>query len=146
MSRATRPERAPEAGFTLLEVLVALALLAAAMASLGSLSSVGRRANRVEIERVELAQVARRVVNELTERSFVGGSTGTTDGYAWRIDVEPMAAAARPPMQPSLSDTLQQPQPPPQVMWIPFRVVVRVTGPTGASAEIVTVRLCRAAS
>lgn len=146
MSRATRLERAAEAGFTLLEVLVALALLAAAMASLGSLSSVGRRANRVEIERVELAQVARRLVNELTERSFAGGSTGTMDGYAWRIDVEPMAAAARPPLQPSLSETLQQPQQSPQAIWIPFRVIVRIAGPTGASAEIVTVRLGRAAS
>lgn len=144
MSRATRLERAPEAGFTLLEVLVALALLAAAMASLGSLSSVGRRANRVEIERVELAQVARRLVNELTERSFAGGSTGTMDGYAWRIDVEPMAAAARPPGL--LLDASQQPQQSPQAIWIPFRVIVRIAGPTGASAEIVTVRLGRAAS
>ena len=91
MSRVTRPERTAEAGFTLLEVLVALALLAAAMASLGSLSSVGRRANRVEAERVELAQVARRLVNELTERNFARGSAGAMDGYAWRIDVEPMA-------------------------------------------------------
>ena len=146
MSRVTRPERTAEAGFTLLEVLVALALLAAAMASLGSLSSVGRRANRVESERVELAQVARRLVNELTERNFARGSAGAMDGYAWRIDVEPMAVA-RPSRQPSLSETLQQPQPAQQqAVWIPFRVVVRVTGPTGASAEIVTVRLGRAAS
>lgn len=145
MSRATLPERSAEAGFTLLEVLVTLALLAAAMASLGSLSSVGRRANRVEIERVELAQVARRLVNELTERNFAGGSTGAMDGYAWRIDVEPIAMAARP--RPDSLEALQQPQQLQQrAVWIPFRVIVRVSGPGGASAEIVTVRLGRAAS
>lgn len=144
MSRARRLERSAEAGFTLLEVLVALVLLAAAMASLGSLSSVGRRANRVETERVELAQVARRLVNELTERSFAGGSTGAMDGYAWRIDVEPIAALARAPRPDSL-EALQRPQQQ-QGVWIPFRVIVRVTGPTGASAEIVTVRLGKAAS
>lgn len=144
MSRATRPEHPAEAGFTLLEVLVALALLAAAMAALGSLSSVGRRANRVEVERVELAQVARRLVNELTERNFTGGSAGAMDGYAWRIDVAPIAALARPPRPDSL-EALQQPQQQ-QGAWTPFRVTVRVTGPSGASAEIVTVRLGRSAS
>ena len=147
MSRATRPSREPQSGFTLLEVLVALALLAAAMAALGSLASAGRRANRAEIERVELAQVARRLVNELTERNFASGSTGAADGYAWRIDVEPMVAAAPLPEQSAPLAAFQTPLPAgQQAMWIPYRVILRVTGPTGASVEIVTARLGRAAS
>ena len=147
MSRATRPSREPQRGFTLLEVLVALALLAAAMAALGSLASAGRRANRAEIERVELAQVARRLVNELTERNFTGGSTGAADGCAWRIDVEPMVAVAPPSEQSSPLDAFRKPLTTgQQATWVPYRVILRVTGPTGVSAEIVTVRLGKAAS
>lgn len=151
MSRATRPERAAQAGFTLLEVLVALTLLAAAMAAIGSLSSVGRRANRSEIERVELAQVARRLLAEMTEREFAGGSAGESEGYAWRIDVEPMAA----PPPPKVAPAAQAPQSSPfgqaaapaqrQVVWIPYRIILNLRGPTGATTRIVTVRLGRAA-
>lgn len=150
MSRATRPERAAQAGFTLLEVLVALTLLAAAMAAIGSLSSVGRRANRAEIERVELAQVARRLLSEMTEREFAGGSTGQSDGYAWRIEVEPMAAAppreAAPAAQAPQSSPFGQPVGPAQrpAVWIPYRVVLSLRGPNGATTQIVTVRLGRA--
>lgn len=166
MFRATRPDRSPRAGFTLLEVLVALALLAAAMAAIGSLASVGRRANRAEFDRVGLAQVARRVLADMTERDFSDGSTGAADGYTWRIDVRPMAAApprssaARLSAQPS-APSGQQPQsaqqtaqqqtgqPDPvqhQVVWIPYRIVLRIAGPGGASAEFVTIRLGKAAS
>jgi len=139
LSRATPPERIAQAGFTLLEVLVALALLAAAMAALGSLSSVGRRANRAEIERIGLAQVARRVFAEMTERNFSGGATGAADGYAWRIDVEPLASPPASP-QPAQAGEQQQ-QGRPQTVWIPYRVNLRVTGPSGVSTQIVTVRL-----
>ncbi|MFT4098053.1 MAG: prepilin-type N-terminal cleavage/methylation domain-containing protein [Rhodoblastus sp.] len=166
MSRATRPDQSPRAGFTLLEVLVALALLAAAMAAIGSLASVGRRANRAEFDRVGLAQVARRVLADMTERNFSGGSTGAADGYRWRIDVSPMAvapprqSAARLSAQPS-APSGQQPQPAQQTAqqqaaqqdstqqqpaWIPYRIVLRISGPGGASAEFVTVRLGKAAS
>lgn len=142
-----RPDPEPHAGFTLLEVLVALALLAAVMAAVGSLASVGRRANRAEVARVELAQVARRLVNELTERNFAGGTTGASDGYAWRIDVEPLAAVPPPTAPPPPPNAFQIPQPAQQSsVWIPFRVRLRVTGPTGVSADIVTVRLGKAAS
>lgn len=124
-----------------------MAILAAGMAALGSLASVGRRANRAEIERIELAQVARRLVNELTERNFAGGSSGVADGYAWRIDVEPMAPVQRAPEPFAPPDAARLPPPAQQqANWAPFRVVVRVRGPTGASAEIVTVRLGKVAS
>ncbi|HMN72274.1 MAG TPA: prepilin-type N-terminal cleavage/methylation domain-containing protein [Rhodoblastus sp.] len=153
MSRATPPDHGPRAGFTLLETLVALALLAAVMAAIGSLASVGRRANRAEIERVGLAQVARRVLAELTERNFSGGTTGGADGYAWRVDVQPMAAP--PPREAGPSPAADQQSSPfgqqtqpveRQAVWIPYRVILRISGPGGVSAEIVTVRLGKAAS
>ena len=132
-----RPDPEPQAGFTLFEVLVALAVLAAVMAAVGSLASVGRRANRAEVARVELAQVARRLVNELTDRSFANGASGASDGYAWRIEAEPL------PTVPPPANALQTPQAARQSVWIPFRVRLHVTGPTGASADIVTIRLGR---
>ena len=146
MSRATQPSRARQAGFTLLEVLVTLVLLGAAIAAIGSLSSVGQRGNRAVVERTELAQVARRLVNELTERSFAGGSSGAADGYVWRINVEQMAAGLRPPDPGAPPDSLGQQPSRPRDAWAPFRVIVRVRGPSGATAEIVTVRLGKVAS
>ena len=151
MSPAMQPRGNRQAGFTLLEVLVALSVLAAAMAAIGSLASVGRRANRAEAERVELAQVARRLMNELTERAFSSGTTGQGDGFAWRIEVEPIGPAPKQSetaaaFAPSAQFPFGRPGAPPQAVWTPYRVILRVTGPTGASTEIVTVRLGRAPS
>ena len=151
MSPATQPRRERQAGFTLLEVLVALALLASAMAAIGSLASVGRRANRIESERAELAQVARRLVNEMSERVFAGAMTGEVDGYAWRMDAEPMVPVPAPAessgsLAPSAQFPFGRPGQTSQVAWIPFRIVLRVTGPSGATTEIVTVRLGKVAS
>ena len=152
MSPATQPRRERQAGFTLLEVLVALALLASAMAAIGSLASVGRRASWIEGERAELAQVARRLVNEMTDRAFAGPVTGEADGYTWRIEAKMIGPVPVPtaPAEPSASAPSAQfpfgrPGQPQQVAWVPFRIVLRVTGPGGAIAEIVTVRLGKVA-
>ncbi len=56
-------------------------------------------------------------------------------------DAEAAAAFA-----PSAQFPFGRPGAPQQAVWAPYRVTLRVTGPTGASTEIVTVRLGRAPS
>jgi len=131
LSRHRAPERAAAAGFTLLEVIVALAVMAAVVAAIGSLASANRRATRVGVERVELAQVARRLLNELGDRANMaaGDLAGEGQGYAWRIAFQPLAVA---------SDGAPS-------RWAPYRVLLRVRAAGGTQIDVETVRLGRIA-
>lgn len=131
MSRHRQPERAGAAGFTLLEVMVALAVLAAVVAAIGSLSSANRRAARFAAKRVELAQTARRLLNELGDRkAFAAGAVvGEGRGYAWQFEFQPFGEGS--------VDSFG-------IAWRPYRVALRVVAPGGAQLEVETVRLGRA--
>lgn len=133
MSRHRALERAGAAGFTLLEVIVALAVMAAVVAAIGSLASANRRATRVGVERVELAQIARRLLNELGDRANMaaGGLSGEGQGYAWRFEFQPVAVAGAGDAAPS--------------RWAPYRVLLRVRAAGGTQIDVETVRLGRIA-
>ena len=117
------------AGFTLIEVLVALAVVAVSLAAIGSVVAINLKNTRALEQRVELTQVMRAIMAGLPERRDlkIGTQSGDRDGYRWRIDVTPFAGR--------FVDTGSSSP------WIPQSVIVRVQSPTGRTLEVDTVRL-----
>ncbi len=129
MCQSTDQPRCGEAGFTLLEVLVALAVLAISLVAIGSLVATNIRTTRALDNRLTLIETARSILTGLPERQRLlsGDLAGEIAGHQWRIDVLPFAA--------SFID-LRQATP-----WVPQTVVVRVQAPNGQILRIDTVRL-----
>lgn len=128
MYRSTAPS-VGNAGFTLIEVLVALSIVALALSSIGALIASAARGNRsVEAHLVSL-QTARAVMTAIPDRDQLvpGTLTGTTGDQHWRLDVSPLAVAR----------AAKQPKSP----WVPQTVVVSVRSPIGTELQITTVRL-----
>lgn len=131
MLRATTPPiEGYEAGFTIIEVLIALAVVAVSILAIGSVMSTNLRGVRVMEQHVTMMETARAVMAaEVPPRGRLGfGSlSGKTNGLPWRIDVSPMggewnAAAA-------------------DAAWIPALVRIQVRAPSGAVSDLNTVRL-----
>lgn len=119
-----------EAGFTIIEVLVALALVAVSMVSIGSLMATNTRGVRSLERHVALMQAARAIMaTGIPPRAELrpGTSSGRTDDYRWTVEVEPLGGGWTVPNA--------------DVPWAPELVRVRVTSPTGAVFDIRTVRL-----
>ena len=119
-----------EAGFTIIEVLVALALVAVSMVSIGSLMATNTRGVRSLERHVALMQAARAIMaTGIPPRAELrpGTSSGRTDDYRWTVEVEPLGGGWTVPNA--------------DVPWAPQLVRVRVTSPTGAVSDIRTVRL-----
>jgi general secretion pathway protein I len=125
---AVRERRRQRAGFTIIEVLVALAVVAASLAAIGAVVATTARATRSLEQRVALLQTARAIETGIPRRGQLapGRSGGEIAGHRWRIDVAPLAAG------------LVENSP-----WIPLSVVIRVQSPSGAVLELNTVRLRR---
>lgn len=138
---APRPPRSPArargqgagdaAGFTLIEVLVALSVVAVALAAIGSLIGASVRGTRAVDYNVVAATTARALVSALPTRDALkpGSQTGATGGQRWRVDVGPVMNPAVDPALPT--------------RWVPHAVVIRVQSPSGAVYEVSTVRLQR---
>jgi general secretion pathway protein I len=129
--RATTPPiDGYDAGFTIIEVLIALAVVAVSILAIGSVMSTSLRGVRVMEQHVTLTETARAVMAaELPPRARLGfGSlAGKTNGLPWRIDVSPLgeewlAASA-------------------DATWIPALVRIEVRAPSGAVSDLKTVRL-----
>ena len=119
-----------EAGFTILEVLVALALVAVSLVAIGSLMATNVRGVRSLERHVALTQAARTVMTEdIPARAELGPGTssGQTDNYHWTVDVRPLGDRWLPPGA--------------NTPWVPELVRVQVRSPTGAVSDIRTVRL-----
>jgi general secretion pathway protein I len=118
------------AGFTILEVLIALAVVAVSIVAIGSVMSTNVRGVRSLEQHVTLMQAVRTIVaTEVPSREKIGFGTwsGRTNDHQWRIDVSPMGeewAATR-------SDAA----------WIPALVKIQVRSPSGAVTDLKTVRL-----
>lgn len=123
--------RRNEAGFTLVEVLVALVVVAVSLAAIGSLVATNIRATRALDQRLALVETARAIVTALPAREQLipGNLSGEVADHPWRVDVLPFAA--------NFIDS-RQPTP-----WVPQTVVVRVRSPTGQVLRIDSVRLRR---
>jgi general secretion pathway protein I len=119
-----------EAGFTLIEVLIALALVAVSVVAIGSLMATNTRGVRSMEQHVALTQATRMVMTAaIPSRAELspGAVSGQTDDYRWTIDVTPLGGGW------TVKDA--------DVPWVPELVRVRVRSPSGAVSDIRTVRL-----
>jgi general secretion pathway protein I len=119
-----------EAGFTIIEVLVALALVSVSLVAIGSLMATNARGVRSLESHVALMQAARSVMTAgIPPRDALqpGTSAGKTDDYRWSIEVSPLGGGWTVPDS--------------AVAWAPELVRVRVTSAGGAVSDIRTVRL-----
>ena len=126
---AHRDADGDDAGFTIIEVLVAIAVVAVVLTSIGAVMATSTRGVRALEQHVVMMETARSVAASLRSREPLtdGGLSGELYGNRWRIDATP------------LGDTgvALQPQSP----WLPQVLTIRVQSPTGAVYSLKTVRL-----
>jgi general secretion pathway protein I len=124
----SRTDRA-EAGFTLIEALVALAVVAISVGAIAVLMGSTARGTRQLENHVGLVQAAANVLwLDLPTRKDPVPSTlsGDAAGHRWRADFDQIAV-------PMASDG--------EPRWLPLKVTLRISSPMGASMQIETVRL-----
>ncbi|WGS18099.1 MULTISPECIES: prepilin-type N-terminal cleavage/methylation domain-containing protein [unclassified Bradyrhizobium] len=136
MSPATPPSiERRDAGFTIIEVLVALAVVAVVIVAIGSVMATNVRGVRSFERHVALMQATRTaMVAAIPPRDQLrqGTSSEQADGYAWTVDVTPLGGNWTVPDS--------------DAAWVPELVRVRVKSPGGATSDIRTVRLMKRAA
>lgn len=120
-----------EAGFTLIEALVALAVAAISLTAIaalmaGNIRGAGRIANHLQ-----LSATLRAVEAALPDRAALatGNLTGEMHGQAWSVDVTPL---------PNDSDN-----PRAAALWTPQDIVIKVQSASGGQLQLETVRLTK---
>jgi general secretion pathway protein I len=131
LSRAA-PRRidGPQAGFTIIEVLIALAVVAVCIVSIGSVMSTNARGVRSLEQHVALMQTARSVMaTGIPPRAELapGVLSGELNSHRWQIEIGPLAGDWVVPNA--------------DVTWIPQLVKIHVQSPSGGAFELRTVRL-----
>ena len=126
-------ERKSDAGFTMIEALVALGVIAISLAAIGSLVASNVRATRRVDDRLSVVETARGALTGLPDRSSLalGDFSGQIGDNRWRVDVLPFRADFVDPSR--------------ATQWVPQAVVIRVESPTGQELRVDTVRLRPAA-
>ena len=119
------------AGFTLIEVLVALAVVATTVSAIGALVAVSMRGAQSIDQRLQFRETLRALVTSLPDRRDLGAgtATGVSAGFRWRLDIAPFVG------------TFVDPQAATQ--WQPETVVITVRSPSGQQLQINTIRLRR---
>ena len=124
------PTDLPDAGFTIIEVLVALVVVAVSIVAIGSVMSTNARGVRALESHVALLQSAQTVfVTAIPPRKELAPGTlsGQLRDFRWQVDIGPVG-----------SDWVVEGA---DVAWIPELVKVRVRSPSGATVDLETVRL-----
>jgi general secretion pathway protein I len=119
-----------DAGFTIIEVLIALAIVAVGIVAIGSVMATNVRGVRSLEQHVALMQVTRTVMAAgIPARAKLGpgGLSGQIDDYRWTIDVGPLSGDWAVPGA--------------DVAWVPELVRIQVRSPSGVTSDIRTVRL-----
>lgn len=124
-------ESGGDAGFTILEALVALVVVAVSLAAIGSVVAANVRNTRAVESRLALLETARAIAVGLPDRDALtpGDLRGQSGDYSWRVDVMPFSADFVDPKA--------------TTPWVPEAVVVRVQAPSGEILRLDTVRLQR---
>jgi general secretion pathway protein I len=119
------------AGFTLIEVVVALAVVAITLTAIGAVATTSARGTRSLEEHLALVETTRIVAATLPkdDEAALDGLSGEILGHRWRITLAPFVGSGINPIADS--------------PWIPQTVVVRVRSPSGAVYGFETVRLQR---
>jgi general secretion pathway protein I len=139
--------RRSDAGFTMIEVLVAIAVLAVVLGAIGAVVGTTVRGIRSVDRRLPLLETAQSLVASLPDRNALkpGSEIGGSGGFRWRIDVVPLAAPAPKTALPALNTatttaTGTTAETPPK--WTPLAITVRVEGSDGGPpVRLDTVRL-----
>ena len=131
MSRAA-PRRidGPQAGFTIIEVLIALAVVAVCIVSIGSVMSTNARGVRSLEQHVALIQTARSAMTTgIPPRAELGPGvlSGELNDHRWQIEIGPLGGDWVVPNA--------------DVPWIPQLVKIHVESPSGGAFDLKTVRL-----
>jgi general secretion pathway protein I len=123
-----RPPRG-NAGFTLIEVLVAIAVLAVVLGAIGAVVGNTVRAIRSVDRRLPLLETAQSLIAALPTRDALqpGTQTGTSGEFRWRIDAVLL--------NPNVPDDAKA------AKWMPLAITVRVQGDEGPPLRLDTVRL-----
>jgi len=118
-----------DAGFTMIEALVALSIIAISLAAIGSLVASNVRATRRVDDRLAVIESARAVLTGLPDRGSLalGDFSGAMGENNWRVDVLPFSANFVDPAR--------------ATPWVPQAVVIRVESPSGQQLRLDTVRL-----
>ena len=131
----SRPDRAasdrPDAGFTILEVLIALAIVAVSIVAIGSVMSTNTRGVTALENHIALVETAQTVLTtEIPQRKELapGTKAGQLRNYRWQVDVSPLGGDWQP-----ANDS--------KVGWMPELVKIHVRSPTGAQLDFSTIRL-----
>jgi len=116
-----------QAGFTLIEALVALSIVAFALGSIGALMATSVRGSRALEERLLRQQEARALLTRLPERDELaaGQIAGRTGRHAWRIEVSPLVGGNTAEAQ----------------VWQPLQMTLTIRSSTGAAMNVSTIRL-----
>ena len=116
-----------EAGFTLIEALVALAIIAAVLGSIGSVIATTVKGTRAIDQKLVLSGVAETLLASLPARGLLkpGRQSGELAGHRWRIDVAAMNVGELPPT----------------ARFVPLAVNLRLQAPGGKALQFTTVRL-----
>jgi general secretion pathway protein I len=121
------------AGFTLIEVVVALGLVAIVITAIGAVVTTSSRGTRSLEQHLALVETTRIVAATLPKSEQIGldGLSGEILGHRWRVGISPFVGNR-------INQVAGSP-------WIPQTVVVRVRSPSGVVYGFETVRLQRRA-
>jgi general secretion pathway protein I len=120
----------PQAGFTMIEVLIALAVVAVGIVAIGSVMATNVRGVGSLERHVALIQTVRSIMaTEIPSRAeFAPGVlSGQLNDHRWQIDIGPLSGGW------AVTDA--------NVGWIPQLVKIHVQSPSGGAFDLQTVRL-----
>jgi general secretion pathway protein I len=117
------------AGFTLIEVLVAIAVVAVTIAAIGSVTMTATRGVQTLEQHLALVETMRTVASTLPARDqrVPGSLAGEIYGHRWRLDALPYTGGGIAPI--------------PDSPWFPETLNIRVQSPSGAIIGVETMRL-----
>jgi prepilin-type N-terminal cleavage/methylation domain-containing protein len=121
--------RSDAAGFTLIEVLVALAVCGALVAAMSPIFGWNIMQSRLAETRLSMAAAERSLLEALPDRDKLkaGSASGSLGDIVWHMNVSPIRARE------GDIDT----------SWLPYRINVQMLAPDGMTGGFETIRLGR---